>query len=149
MKFISFLFLALISITYSLEAQLVNRSKRTDLPRAFKELPVKFAVNVQDIQQIFEMEINDQVHIRFHDKFYLNATVIDKETRNSGTTSVNLKSSNFPGILFNFSRTVVLGKRVRYHARALHPNYGDVLLLQGSDQQYFFEVKEADRLIAE
>lgn len=149
MKFISFLLLTLIACTFSLEAQLVNRSKRTDRPRAFKDLPVKFAVNTQDIQQIFEKEINDKVQIRFHDKFYFNAIIIDKETRSSGTTSVNLRSSSYPGILFNFSRTVILGKRVQYHSRALHPDYGDVLLLMGKDQQYFFEVKEAEKLIAE
>lgn len=149
MKLFIFLSLALIAFASNMEAQPVYRSKKPGQPKAFKDLPAKFAVHPQDLQRVFEKEINEQVQIRFHDKFNFIATVVDREVRRSGTTSVNLRSSEYPGVLFNFSRTVISGKRVQYHARALHRDYGDVLLLQGKDQQYFFEIKEAEKLIAE
>src|SRR4030095_16114529 len=80
-----------------------NKEKSSTKSSTLKELPDKTAVNTVALQSIFKHKQRETLDIRFNEELIVRGTILEKVSHNSGATSVNLKSPDYPGVLFNFS----------------------------------------------
>ena len=96
--------LIILGSTYSFaQDRKENKEKSSNKSSSLKELPDKTAVNTVALQSIFKYKKGETLDIRFNEDLIVRGTIQEKVLHNSGATSINLKSPDYPGVLFNFS----------------------------------------------
>ncbi len=105
-------------------------------PLMFSGFPEKSACSLAALQKIFSSRIAEHVTIQLQNQLFA-GEVIEKVQRSPVLLSINIRSTNFPGALFNISMVTLPGKRTTITGRIINPQSGDVLLLSEENNQYY------------
>jgi hypothetical protein len=155
-KFIGMKTIALITVlvllgstsTFAQEKK-PNQDKSHGKSSSLKELPDKAPVNTVALQSIFKRKKGETVEIRFNEDLIVTGTILEKVSHNSGATSINLKSPDYPGVFFNFSSQKKANGEEIIQARILSRQSTDALVLIKENNRYFLKHTPQDKLIAE
>lgn len=144
-----FLTILLLLLTHTSFSQDTRENKDKSAGRSsLSRLPEKMPVSISQLQSIFNYSQGDKVHLMLNDSFQVDGLVTERVVRNSGVISINIKSAQYPGVLFNFSRKKDAGQDI-FQARILDPRTKDGLLLHKENSQYFLHQTPKEKLIAE
>ncbi|HSB94682.1 MAG TPA: hypothetical protein VLC28_16275 [Flavitalea sp.] len=144
----TFLFLIGYSSNFAQERK-ENKDKSPGKASSLKNLPDKSEVSTIALQSIFHGKQGETVSIRLNEELTVTGTIVEKVTHNSGTTAVNLKSNDYPGVLFNFSSSKGRNGEEVIQARILSRQSPDALVLIKENNRYFLKHTPQDKLIAE
>jgi len=106
-------------------------------PLLFSHLPEKIACNFAELQKVFYDKKADSISMKLSGQFTFEGEVMEKVQRSSGSLSLNLRSVNYPGTIFNITFTSRPGKSPKITGRIFNPKSGDVLILSEENNQYF------------
>ena len=144
-----FTYLVILSLS-SVSAQERKENKdHSQGKSSLKNLPDKSEVSTSALQSIFHRKQGETIAIRFNENLVVTGTILEKVKHNSGTTSVNLKSADYPGVLFNFSSQKNIKGEEIIQARILSRQSADALVLIKENNRYFLKHTPQDKLIAE
>ena len=144
-----FTYLVILSLS-SVSAQERKENKdHSQGKSSLKNLPDKSEVSTSALQSIFYRKQGETIAIRFNENLVVTGTILEKVKHNSGTTSVNLKSADYPGVLFNFSSQKNIKGEEIIQARILSRQSADALVLIKENNRYFLKHTPQDKLIAE
>jgi hypothetical protein len=147
--FVLFTFLLIAGFSYtSAQERKENKDKSQGKSSSLKNLPDRSPVSTSELQAIFHSKQGETISIRFNEDLVVTGTVQEKVQHNSGTTSINLKSADYPGVLFNFSSQKKGGEEI-IQARILSRQSPDALVLIKENNRYFLKHTPQDKLIAE
>ena len=143
------LLILLGSMTSIAQDRKENKEKSSTKSSPLKELPDKTAVNTVALQSIFKHKQGETLDIRFNEDLVVRGTILEKVSHSSGAISVNLKSPDYPGVLFNFSSQKNPKGEEIIQARIFSRESPDALVLIKEDNRYFLKHTPQDKLIAE
>lgn len=144
-----FFSIILLLLTQALFSQDSRANKDQSAGRSsISRLPEKMPVSTSQLQSVFNYRQGDQVKLFLNDSFQVEGVVTERVVRQSGVISVNIKSPQYPGVLFNFSRQKEDGSD-KIQARILDPKTKDALVLFRDNNQYFLKQTPKEKLIAE
>ena len=146
--FITFLVLLGSASSFAQERK-QNQEKSLGKSSSLKELPDKAPVHTVALQSIFKRRQGETIDIRFNEDLLVTGTIIEKVTHNSGATSINLQSPDYPGVLFNFSTQKTSKGEEIIQARIFSRQSTDALVLVKENNRYFLKHIPQDKLIAE
>jgi hypothetical protein len=127
----------LICAPIVLYAQVDNSPKSASAtkPSLFTALPETLPVTLAELEKLNSVREGAAFTLKCSGGVQFNGTIVSVVHRSANLTSINIKLTQYAGALFNIS--VEEGKNgLLYKGRILHPQYGDVLLLQAEGQQY-------------
>ena len=146
------LLITLLAITAFPPSSLAQEKKedkeKSQGKTSLKDIPDKSLVSTTELQSIFHKKQGEIISVRFNEDLVVTGTIQEKVKHNSGTTSINLKSPDYPGVLFNFSSQKKGGEEL-IQARIISRQSPDALVLIKENNRYFLKHTPQDKLIAE
>ena len=131
------LVVCLLSVHIAL-AQPPVKQQIPDKPLQFSTLPDKFEFDPAVLTIVSSSRTNDQVNIQFG-KFTFTGRVAERVQKTSTVESINIRSTNYPGALFNLSVHRQPGHAPRVTGRIINPQSGDVLVLVEENNRYYLQ----------
>jgi hypothetical protein len=107
-----------------------------DKPLLFAALPEKFECTLPELEKASASRTTDKVSLQFG-KFIFTGEVIARVQQSEHVQSINIRSTNYPGALFNISITTADDNSKHISGRVIHPQSGDVLVLTEENNRYF------------
>jgi hypothetical protein len=107
-----------------------------DKPLMFAALPEKFECTLPELEKASGFRTDDKITLQFG-KFVFTGKVIARVQRSENVQSINIRSTNYPGALFNISITTQADNSRHISGRIIHPQSGDVLILTEENNRYF------------
>jgi hypothetical protein len=107
-----------------------------DKPLLFAALPEKFECTLPELEKASAFRTDDKITLQFG-KFVFTGKVIARVQRSENVQSINIRSTNYPGALFNISITTQADNSRKISGRIIHPQSGDVLILTEENNRYF------------
>ncbi len=107
-----------------------------DKPRLFATLPEKFECTIPELEKASTSRTSDKVTLQFG-KFTFTGEVVDRVQRSERVESINIRSTNYPGALFNITIFTQSDRSKKISGRIIHPQSGDVLILTEENNRYF------------
>jgi hypothetical protein len=144
-----FTLLVIVGFSSSSAQERKENKEKSQGKSSLKDLPDKSPVSTSELQSIFRSKQGETIAIRFNEDLVVTGTILEKVQHNSGTTSVNLKSADYPGVLFNFSSQKSSKGEEIIQARILSRQSADALVLIKENNRYFLKHTPQDKLIAE
>jgi hypothetical protein len=145
-----FALLFIVAFPASSSAQERKENKDKSLGKSsIKNIPDKTPVSTSELQSIFRKKQGETISVRFNDDLIVTGTIQEKVQHNSGTTSINFKSPDYPGVLFNFSSQKKGNGEEFIQARIISRQSADALVLIKENNRYFLKHTPQDKLIAE
>ena len=126
-----------------------NEDKSASKTSSLSQLPDKAEVSGIALQSIFGRKKGESISVNLNEHLLLNGTVVENVQHSSGGISINIKSAEYPGVLFNFSRTKDSKGEELFRGRIISRGSGDALMLVKEDHRYFLNRIPQDKLIAE
>jgi hypothetical protein len=111
-----------------------------DKPLQFSQFPDKSECNVASLKNIFSSRSNDNISLQLG-KFQFTGQVIEKVQQSPQVLSMNIRSSNFSGAIFNISIITMPDNSQKLTGQIINPKSGDVLVLTEVNNRYFLEKK--------
>jgi hypothetical protein len=109
----------------------------SDKPLLFSSLPQKLECNLEEVDRLFMSEPSQKLQLQLNNYLQLDGIVMEKIRRSPEVLSVNFKTLNYDGALFNISRIIQNGT-IRYSGRIINKENGDVLTLVKENEKYYF-----------
>ncbi len=134
--------------TSSLAQETKENKDKSQGKSSLKNIPDRSPVSTSELQSIFHKKQGDTISVRFNEDLIVSGTIQEKVKHSSGTTSINLKSTDYPGVLFNFSIQKKGGEEI-IQARIISRQSPDALVLIKENNRYFLKHTPQDKLIAE
>jgi hypothetical protein len=131
--------IAVMLCAYTVRSQVtppVNQQV-SDKPLLFTSLPQKLECNLEEVDRLFMAEPSQKLQLQLNNQLQLDGIITEKVRRSPEVLSVNFKTSNFDGALFNISRIIQNGT-IRYSGRIINKENGDVLTLVKENEKYYF-----------
>jgi hypothetical protein len=119
-----------------------------DKPLIFSQLPDRIDFSFADIEKIFRAEKASAITLHLS-AATLSGVITEKVQRSPGSTSYNIKLSNYPGALLTISLINEQGQKQKVRGRIVHPQSGDVLLLVQENEHFYFEKKQQKYFMTE
>lgn len=127
--------LYLSTIAKAQDATLVKQ-QIPDKPLLFAALPEKFECTLPELEKASASRTTDKISLQFG-KFVFTGEVVARVQRSANVQSINIRSTNYPGALFNMSITTEADNSRHISGRIIHPQSGDVLILTEENNRYF------------
>ena len=108
-----------------------------DKPLLFSSLPEKIDCNLEEVDRLFSAVPSKKLVLQISNNLTLDGTVMEKVQQSPEVLSINFKSANYSGALFNISRIIQNGT-IRYVGTIVSKEHGDVLTLVKENEKYFF-----------
>ena len=125
-----------VSINVAAQDPSLVKQQIPDKPMLFAALPEKFECTLPELEKASASRTDDKVSLQFG-KFVFNGKVIARVQRSENVQSINIRSTNYPGALFNISITTQADNSKTISGRIIHPQSGDVLILTEENNRYF------------
>lgn len=109
----------------------------SDKPMLFAALPQKLECNLEEIDRLFMSEQSQKLQLHLNNHLQLEGIVAEKVQKSPEVLSINFKSINYGGALFNISRIIQNGT-IRYIGRIANKENGDVLTMIKDNEKYYF-----------
>lgn len=106
-------------------------------PLLFASLPQRLECNLEEIDKLFMSEPDQKLQLQLNNHLQLDGVVAEKVHRSPEVISINFKSINYGGALFNISRIIQNGT-IRYTGRIINKDNGDVLMMIKDKEKYYF-----------
>ncbi len=107
-------------------------------PNLFDHLPQKMHCNEAAFNDFFSKKINEKINTQLSAELHINGEVISTRQPVPGTFLVNVRMFNYHNAIITVTAKLQANNSFYFHARALHPNFGDVLILTREKDKYFF-----------
>lgn len=107
-----------------------------DKPQLFAALPEKFECVFPALDKLTSSRLSSTINLQFG-KFVFTGEVIARVKRSENVESINIRSTNYPGALFNISIFTEADNTKKISGRVVHPQSGDVLILTEENNRYF------------
>jgi hypothetical protein len=132
--------------TSAVNAQLPVSVKQqpADKPLQFSHLPEKFECGLSELQRAASFRTTENITFRFG-KLTFTGQVVDKIQRSANVMSMNIRSTNFAGALFNISIITQPDNTQKISGRIVNPHSGDVLILTEENNRYYLQ-KQSQKL---
>jgi hypothetical protein len=125
-----------VSINVAAQDPSLVKQQIPDKPLLFAALPEKFECTLPELEKASASRTDDKVSLQFG-KFIFTGKVIARVQRSENVQSINIRSTNYPGALFNISITTQADNSKTISGRIIHPQSGDVLILTEENNRYF------------
>ena len=106
-------------------------------PLLFASLPQRLECNLEEIDKLFMSEPDQKLQLQLNNHLQLDGVVSEKVQRSPEVISINFKTINYGGALFNISRIIQNGT-IRYTGRIVNKDNGDVLMMIKDKEKYYF-----------
>jgi hypothetical protein len=123
--------------TSTAQEPIAVRQTLLNKPLAFSHLPEKITCNPQELQKVFYGRKADSISMKLSAQFLFEGEVVEKVQHTADLLSINVRSVNYPGTIFNITFTSRPGKSPKITGRIFNPQSGDVLILTEENNQYF------------
>lgn len=111
-------------------------------PKLFNDLPEKMKLNLSDMEGLFSYTPGKEVSVRASDNFLFEGVVVSvSDEKEASLRSVVINSSNRPGALLTFTRTVNSEGTVKYLGRIISRRNGDAFDITQEDGVYILKKK--------
>ena len=113
-------------------------------PRLFDNLPARIPFNVESFESIFSLAKGTNVNFNLSDnaQFQFAGEVISHDFKyDNKIESVIIKSSNYQGANFTFSKSTDINNKTTYTGRILSLHHGDLYVLK-SEKDGFVLIKK-------
>ena len=137
--------LSLFLIRINLNAQkppVPVREPDMNRPSLFQNLPEKISCPVHDLSALLQSEVGNTVSFSFTKNITLQGIISSVVTKFENTLqSVVIRSTNFPGAAFSFSKITKEDGTVSYVGRIISFQHGDAYEITNENGQYYFVKK--------
>jgi hypothetical protein len=136
--YVAGLIVVCLFITAAANAQtpITVKQQLPDKPLQFSQLPEKFECSLPELQQAASSRTANNVSLKFG-KLNFDGEVVDRIQRADNVMSMNIRSTNFPGALFNIAITTQPDGTQKITGRIINPKSGDVLILTQENNRYY------------
>lgn len=117
-------------------------------PKLFAPLPAAITIDTSVLIQLFSYAEGQQVDVAIGSYRYKGIVISKSGTATAAVQSVVIKSSNFSGSAFTFSKIIVDGAVV-FKGRILSRQHSDAFELQQQNGQYILQKKHQLNIINE
>ena len=128
------------TIAFAQEPTLVKQHI-PDKPLLFAALPDKFECTLPELEKASASRTSDKVSLKFG-KFIFDGEIIARVQRSANVESINIRSTNYPGALFNISIITEADNSKKISGRIIHPQSGDVLILTEENNRYYLRKQQ-------
>lgn len=132
----------------SAQTEVFPKQQITEKPALFSNLPEQFTINSTEFEKLLTAAEGQSLNLKLSAQCTLNTVLLSKVSRNAHLQSINLRLQNYNGALFNLT-VDNSGAVLRFTGRILHPQYGDVLLLQFDGKSYQLKKMQQQYFMAE
>ena len=138
--YVAGLLVVCLFITAAVKAQtpIPVKQQLPDKPLQFSNLPDKFECGLSELQRAASFRTTENITFRFG-KLAFSGQVVEKVQRSAEVTSINIRSSNFAGALFNISIITLPDNTQKITGRIVNPQSGDILILTEEDNHYYLQ----------
>ena len=136
--YVAGLLVVCLHFVHILSAQPPVKQQIPDKPLQFSRLPEKFECDFTVLKTVSSSRTEDQVTLQFG-KFTFTGQVAERVQKSAYVESVNIRSTNYPGALFNISIHNQPGQPQRITGRIINPQSGDVLVLVEENNRYYLQ----------
>jgi hypothetical protein len=119
-----------------------------DKPLLFAALPDKFECTLPELEKASASRTTEKISLQFG-KFVFTGEVTARVQRSENVQSINIRSTNYPGALFNISFPPVADNTKKISGRIIHPQSGDVLILSEENNRYFLRKQQQKYFMTE
>lgn len=105
-------------------------------PMQFSRLPEKFECSIPELQKAASSRISNTVSLKFGQTTF-DGEVVDRIQQSAQVMSMNIRSTNYPGALFNIAFVTQPDGTQKVSGRVINPNSGDVLVLTQENNRYY------------
>jgi hypothetical protein len=117
-------------------------------PKQFSDLPQKMDLKVSNMESLFRHKVGTVVSVNVTNEFLLEGTVVSK-SQDAQVESVVIRSTNRPGALFTYTKTVTKEQGERYVGRMVSRYSGDAFEIIKEKGQYVLIKKDYYEMINE
>jgi len=111
-------------------------------PSLFQNLPEKISCPVNDLSALLQSEVGNNVSFSFTNNVTFQGVVSSVVTKFENTLqSVVIRSTNFPGAAFSFSKLTKNDGTISYVGRIISFQHGDAYEITNENGQYYFVKK--------
>ena len=114
--------------------------QQSDKPLLLSQFPDKSECNVSALKNMFSSRSNDNVSIELG-KLVFTGQIIEKVQQSPQVLSMNIRSSNISGAVFNLSVITMPDNTQKFIGQIINPKAGDVLVLMEENNRYILEKK--------
>lgn len=125
-----------VSTKLSAQDPALVRQQTPDKPMLFTALPEKFECTLAELQKAAAFRTSDKITLQFG-KFLFTGEITARVRQSETVESINIRSTNYPGALFNIAITTQADNSKKISGRIIHPKSGDVLILTEENNRYF------------
>lgn len=140
-KGFAFLFLTLLYLQSEAQDPVV-REPDLNRPSLFQQLPEKINCRISSLESLLQYSTGSEVNITLADNFIFRGTVASVAMDEaSGIKSMVIRSTNFPGSAFSFSKILTEDGAFKYTGRIISFQHADAYELGFENGQYYFVKK--------
>lgn len=134
---IAILFL-FITLDLSAQESAIKQGVTPDKPMVFSKFPAKAESRFTDLKKIFSYNVSDKISIPFG-TITFTGEVVSKIQRQGGVTSMNIRSTNFPGSVLNISIVPEADNTQTINGRLINLKSGDVIVITQENGRYIIK----------
>jgi hypothetical protein len=144
------IFLSLNCLPSGAQEKISINEPNYNKPKLFEDLPQKINVKISDMESLFDVPAGTSVIAKLTPNFNLKGTVMSKSgTAESSVRSVVVKAINRQGAVLTLTKITTANRTVIYKGRVLSKDNSDALELVKENDQYIFQKKHYNEIIAE
>lgn len=125
-------------LTHIATAQVTLKQHIPDKPLQFSQLPEKFECNLEALNKVSASRTSEEISLQLG-KLTFTGQVAERVQKSPGVESINIRSTNFPGALFNISIHNQPDHTQKITGRIINPQSGDVLVLVEENNRYYLQ----------
>lgn len=125
-------------ITTKAQTPVAVKQQLPDKPLQFSSFPDKFECNFSVLENLGTARATEKVSFQFG-KTVFDGNITERVQASPTVTSINIRSTSFPGALFNLCIQVQPDNTKLLSGRIINPQSGDVLVLVREDGRYFLQ----------
>ena len=132
---------SLFACTTSAQPTIAVKQQIPDKPLQFSSLPDKFECSLPILEKAVSSRATEKVSLRFG-KFTFTGDVMERVQQSKEVVSINIRSTNFPGALFNISVQTQPDNTRIINGCIINPQSGDVLILTQENNRYYLQKQQ-------
>jgi hypothetical protein len=129
---------SLVMLTTSAQRPVAVKQHLPDKPLQFSSLPDKFECSLPILEKAASSRAAEKVSLQFG-KFVFTGDVMERVQQSPDVVSINIRSTNFPGALFNISVQTQPDNTQVIRGCVINPQSGDVLILTQENNRYYLQ----------
>jgi len=127
-----------IGVTTKAQSPVAVKQQLPDKPLQFSSLPDKFECNFSTLDRLSTSRATEKISFQFG-KVVFDGDITERVQASPTVTSINIRSTNFPGALFNLCIQVQPDNSKILSGRIINPKSGDVLVLVRENDRYYLQ----------